>query len=175
MQEVILVDENDNKIGTCEKLEAHQKGLLHRAFSVFLFNKKGEMLIQKRAAHKYHSANKWSNTCCSHPAPNESILAAGHRRLKEELNITTDNINFSFTFLYRIGLENGLIEHELDHILIGQTEDPGHVNPEEVSQIKFIDISELIKDVEKNPEEYTFWFKAIIDKVLIKHQELIAS
>lgn len=118
MEEVILVNEKDEPIGTMEKLEAHQKGALHRAFSVFLFNPKGELLLQRRALHKYHSAGLWTNTCCSHPRPGEETSAAAHRRLKEEMGMEAD-LRFMTSFQYRSEFENGLTEHEFDHVFIG--------------------------------------------------------
>lgn len=159
--EVVLVDSNDDELGTMEKMEAHQKGLLHRAFSIFLFNDKNEMLIQKRADTKYHSAGLWSNTCCSHPAKGESIEEAANRRLKEEVYIETD-VKYLFPFEYRAELNSNLVEHELDHVLIGFCNSFKGINPEEVSEMKFIELEELKKDLEINPDNYSAWFNIIM-------------
>lgn len=160
--EVVLVDSNDIELGTMEKLEAHEKGLLHRAFSVFLFNDKGEMLIQKRADTKYHSAGLWSNSCCSHPAKNETIEEAAKRRLVEEIYIETE-LKKLFSFEYRAELNRNLVEHELDHVLIGFCNSFQKINPEEVSEMKFVSMNELKEDLAKFPENYTAWFKIIIN------------
>ncbi len=170
IQEVILVDSHDNAIGTMEKLEAHEKGLLHRAFSVFIFNDQGEMLLQKRADTKYHSAGLWSNSCCSHPIPNETIEDAAQRRLMEELSLkaTAQNI---FSFEYKVELENQLLENELDHVLIGFSNEFGTIHPEEVSELKFVSVQDVFHDVKLNPENYTVWFKII----LFEHWEKISS
>lgn len=174
MNEVILVDQNDVEVGRAEKLIAHKKGLLHRAFSIFLFNSDGDLLIQKRAANKYHSANLWSNTCCSHPKPNETLQEATKRRLKEELNIETE-LSWSFSHLYRVEFDSGLIENELDHIFIGTYDMLPQINPDEVSDFKYISISDLTLDIEKHPEDYSFWFKELIEKVLNVKQKMALS
>lgn len=160
--EVVLVDSDDREIGTMEKLEAHEKGLLHRAFSVFLFNDQGEMLLQKRADSKYHSAGLWSNACCSHPAQNEPIEAAAKRRLREEIHLDTA-VKSIFSFEYRAELSRNLVEHELDHVLIGFCNSFGELNPEEVSEMKFVDIETLRKDVDLQPEKYSAWFNIIMN------------
>lgn len=165
MEEVILVDENDNAIGTAEKLAAHQSGQLHRAFSIFIFNGKGEMLLQQRAMGKYHSGGLWTNACCSHPRPNEEPLAAAHRRLIEELNMKVD-LKFLFSFKYKAEFENGLTEHELDHVFVGQSDSVPKLNQSEAMAFKYVERNELLKDIEDNPDRYTFWFKEIIHKVL---------
>ncbi|PIB35658.1 isopentenyl-diphosphate delta-isomerase [Reichenbachiella sp. 5M10] len=165
MEEVVLVDEHDNEIGVAEKLTAHQNGALHRAFSVFLFNSKGELLLQKRAAGKYHSPNLWSNTCCSHPRPNEELVSAAHRRLNEELGLQAD-LKRVFSFQYKVAFDNGLVEHELDHVLIGRTDVLPILNPDEVSEMKYITPEALQADLALHPEQYTFWFKALLDRVL---------
>lgn len=159
---VILVDENDNETGYLDKLEAHQKGVLHRAFSVLIFNSAGELLLQKRADNKYHSAGLWTNTCCSHPRPNEPMPEAVQRRLKEEMGIECET-NFGYKFLYRAKLDNGLIEHELDYVFIGMCDDKPVINLEEVSDWKFISLVNLRKDLIKNPTDYTYWFKEIMN------------
>jgi len=163
MNNVILVNEKDQVIGEMEKLEAHQKGLLHRAFSVFVFNDKNELLLQKRALGKYHSEGLWTNTCCSHPEPNESILDAGKRRLKEEMNYACD-LKAGFSFIYKVDFENGLSEHELDHVIIGYSNENPVLNPEEASDFKWMSIEEIEKQIEKNEEDFTFWFVLILTK-----------
>lgn len=165
MEKVILVNERDEEIGTMEKLEAHQKGFLHRAFSVFVFNSKGELLLQRRAKEKYHSGGLWTNTCCSHPRPGEEILEAANRRLKEEMGMAC-NLKPEFSFLYKVEFKNGLTEHELDHVLIGYCDDLPDPNPEEVGEWKYISLEDAQKDSEDHPEMYTEWFKIIIDKVI---------
>lgn len=159
---VILVDENDNEIGYLEKLEAHRKGMLHRAFSVLIFNSAGHLLLQKRAAGKYHSAGLWTNTCCSHPKPNENAVDAAQRRLKEEMGIDC-NVNFVYKFQYHTPLEKGLIEHELDYVFIGTCDDEPVINTQEVSEWKFISLTDIRIDLVKNPNAYTFWFKEIMN------------
>jgi isopentenyl-diphosphate delta-isomerase len=163
MQEdlLILVDHNDQEIGTMEKLEAHQKGLLHRAFSVLVFNDNGEILIHKRAAHKYHSAGLWTNTCCSHPRPSESIEDAAHRRLEEEMGFNCE-LSSAFHFTYFAPLENNLFEHELDHVLIGIFNENPTPNSDEVSDFKWIKWGELKEDIQKNTTNYTCWFQKIV-------------
>jgi isopentenyl-diphosphate delta-isomerase len=165
MEQVILVDENDNVIGSEEKLKAHQEGMLHRAFSIFLFNSKNELLLQKRAEGKYHSGGLWTNSCCSHPRPSEDIITAGHRRLKEELNLSTD-LEEKFFFTYKASFENGLIEHELDHVIIGKTDDLPMLNPIEASDYKYVSAPFVLEDINNNPNDYTFWFKKIVKRVI---------
>lgn len=158
---VILVNEKDEQIGRCEKLEAHQKGLLHRAFSIFLFNSKNELLVQKRATTKYHSADLWSNTCCSHPTPEETIQEAATRRLHEEIYLTSKLFHL-FHFNYLVTFDNGLIENEIDHVLIGKTDETPTINPEEASEYRWMNLEELQKEMNENPSQYTFWFQYII-------------
>jgi len=165
MEFVILVDENDGQIGLMEKMEAHEKGLLHRAFSVFLFNSKGEMLLQQRAISKYHSGGLWTNTCCSHPREGEETITAAHRRLEEEMGFDC-KIEKAFDFIYKSALDNELTEHELDHVFIGEYEGNIIPNPEEVEGYKYISISELTKDVAENSDDYTEWFKICLEEVL---------
>nr|AOE12237.1 isopentenyl-diphosphate delta-isomerase [uncultured bacterium]CCG00099.1 isopentenyl-diphosphate delta-isomerase, type 1 [uncultured Flavobacteriia bacterium] len=159
--EVVLVNSEDQEIGTMEKLEAHEKGLLHRAFSLFLFNDRGEMLLQKRADSKYHSAGLWSNSCCSHPAKNESVEEAAKRRLIEEIFIETD-VKAIFKFEYRAELNLNLVEHEMDHVLIGFCNSFKKINPMEVSAMKFVSVDDIQKDLAANPNNYSFWFKIIM-------------
>lgn len=162
-EKVILVDENDQKIGLMPKQEAHVKGLLHRAFSVFIFNEKNELMLQQRALLKYHSPGLWANTCCSHQRHGESSIEAGKRRLFEEMGFTAD-LKETTTFIYKAPFDNGLTEHELDHILVGNFEGEPEINPDEVASWKWMDLEEVKKDVKANPEIYTAWFKIIFDK-----------
>jgi isopentenyl-diphosphate Delta-isomerase len=161
MEEIILVDEQDNAIGTMEKVEAHRKGILHRAFSVVLFNSIGELLLQKRASNKYHSGGLWTNTCCSHPLPDEAIGDAAERRLRYEMGINLKP-EFAFKFIYKTPLDNSLIEHELDHVFIGTFDGSPVINKDEVSEWKFMSLSELKNDMEHSPEVYTVWFRLIV-------------
>lgn len=158
---VVLVKENDEVIGTMEKLQAHQNGLLHRAFSVFLFNNKGEVLLQRRAKTKYHSPNQWTNACCSHPRIDETYAQAATRRLKEELGIETEIIE-KFHFIYKADVGQGLWEHELDYVFIGTYEGDFHLNPNEVSEVRYISMEQLEKEINQNPENFTEWFKIIL-------------
>ncbi len=161
---VILVDEQDNDIGVMEKLKAHQEGLLHRAFSVFVFNDKDELLLQQRALSKYHSGGLWTNTCCSHPRPNETIKDAANRRLFEEMGMSCD-LKIKTNFIYKAHFENGLIEHELDYVLIGSTSQNPNLNKEEVENFKWMSISDIKNDISHNPNLYTAWFKIALEKV----------
>lgn len=163
MQNVILVDNHDQQIGTCEKLAAHQQGLLHRAFSVFVFRETTdqslEVLLQQRAATKYHSAGLWSNTCCSHPVPGETVLAAAYRRLQEEFGFQVP-LTLVGDFIYKSILENKLIEHEYDHVLIGKYDDQViQPNPEEISNYQWVRVNELIEIINAQPSHYTTWLK----------------
>jgi isopentenyl-diphosphate delta-isomerase len=158
MQQVILVNERDEEIGLMEKMEAHEKALLHRAFSIFLFNGNGEMLLQQRAASKYHSPLLWTNACCSHPMPGETIEAAAKRRLQEELGFET-TLTKAFHFTYKAAFENGLTEHEFDHVLVGVYEGEMKLNTEEVQSIKYLSASALMSELQQQPNNYTEWFK----------------
>ena len=164
-KQVILVDENDVPRGTMEKLEAHRKGELHRAFSIFVFNSNGEMLLQKRAFEKYHSGGLWTNTCCSHPAPGESMETAAHKRLQEEMGFDC-SLKEVFHFTYKTSLDNDLTEHELDHVFIGYYDDAPEVNASEVVEWKYADTKELQNDIVTNPGKYTVWFKLVLPRVL---------
>ncbi len=159
-ERVILVDERDQPLGTMEKMEAHRQGLLHRAISVFIFNREGRLLLQQRALHKYHSGGLWTNTCCSHPSPGEETSAAAHRRLREEMGLETP-LHFAFTFLYHAPFDNGLVEHELDHVFIGRTDQIPTVNPEEVADYRWVSMAEIEREIQADPEAYTAWFKLI--------------
>lgn len=160
---VILVDENDNKIGLMPKMEAHQKALLHRAFSVFVMNGKGQTLLQQRAGHKYHSPLLWTNTCCSHQRDGESNIEAGRRRLQEEMGFDTELVEL-FSFVYKAPFDNGLTEHELDHVMLGRYDEDPVINPEEVADWKWMFPSEIKEDIALNPESYTAWFKIIFER-----------
>ena len=157
-EQVILVDQQDNPIGLMEKIEAHEKALLHRAFSVFVFNDKNELMLQQRAAEKYHSPLLWTNTCCSHQRDGESNIEAGKRRLQEEMGFSCE-LEEVFSFIYKAPFDNGLTEHEYDHVMIGRFNDEPIVNPEEVASYKWMPLEEVKNDIENHPEEYTAWFK----------------
>ena len=162
MDHVILVDKEDKEIGQMEKMDAHRKGALHRAFSVLVFNNKGEMLIQKRARTKYHSAGLWSNGCCSHPRPGESTDAAAKRRMKEELGIGS-RPKYLYKFIYKVQLGD-LIEHELDHVYTCLFDGEPHLNKEEVEAWAYIRPGHLKEKIEENPDQYTFWLKQIMNR-----------
>ena len=162
---VILVDENDNPIGKMEKIEAHEKGLLHRAFSVFIYNDNHELLLQQRAKTKYHSPGLWTNTCCSHQKAGESNIEAGQRRLQEEMGFSVA-LEDVMSFTYKAPFSNGLTEHEFDHILVGYFNDKPKPNPDEVNDWKWESLENVQKDIQLHPEEYTEWFKIIFDKYL---------
>lgn len=157
---VVLVDENDEQVGLMPKMEAHEKALLHRAFSVFTFNKKGELLLQQRAAHKYHSPLLWTNTCCSHQREGENNIEAGKRRLQEEMGFSTE-LKEVFSFIYKAPFDNGLTEHELDHVMIGYFDGEPNINKDEVESYKWMLLEDVKKDIENNPDIYTAWFKII--------------
>ena len=161
MDEVILVNEQDQQIGTMEKMEAHRKGLLHRAFSVMIENSKGEILIQKRAKSKYHSGGLWSNACCSHPKPGEKIEDGVSRRVKEELGIELTP-TFLYKFIYEVAFTNQLIEHELDYVFVATFDGVPMIDKEEIEDWRFVDRSQLISQMEERPDQYTYWFKNII-------------
>lgn len=162
-EQVILVDENDNQIGLMPKLEAHQKAMLHRAFSVFIFNDANELMLQQRASHKYHSPGLWTNTCCSHQRDGETNIEAGKRRLKEEMGFVTE-LNETISFIYKAPFDNGLTEHELDHVMIGYYNEEPKINLEEVASWKWMALDDVKLDIKANPENYTEWFKIIFDK-----------
>ena len=159
-EQVILVDEQDNPVGMMEKIEAHEKALLHRAFSVFVFNKKGELMLQQRAKEKYHSPLLWTNTCCSHQRKGESNIEAGKRRLQEEMGFSCE-LEEVFSFIYKAPFDNGLTEHELDHVMVGMYEDDPQINREEVEAFKWMPLSDVKENLENKPELYTEWFKII--------------
>lgn len=169
-QEVILVDEHDEAVGTGEKMATHRTGDLHRAFSIFIFNPQGQMLLHRRAEGKYHSGGLWTNACCSHPRPGESTAEAAHRRLQEEMGFDTE-LEEAFRFIYRAELDNDLVEHELDHVLVGTYDGVPEPDPEEVGDWKWVDLEELEEDLEERPERYTAWFKAAVGRVIDRQKE----
>ena len=160
---VILVDTADRELGTMEKMEAHEKAILHRAFSVFIFNDRGELMLQQRAAHKYHSPLLWTNSCCSHQRQGESNIEAGKRRLREEMGFEVD-LDEKFHFVYKAEFDNGLTEHELDHVMVGYYNGEPTINPEEVASWKWINMEVLQQDMQDHPQDYTAWFKIIFDR-----------
>ena len=157
---VILVDEKDNQLGLMPKMEAHEKAVLHRAFSVFIFNSKGELMLQQRAAHKYHSPLLWTNTCCSHQRDGETNIEAWERRLVEEMGFKT-NLKEIFSFVYKAPFDNGLTEHELDHVMVGYFDGLPEINPEEVASFKWMSLEAVNADIKLHPNLYTAWFKII--------------
>jgi isopentenyl-diphosphate delta-isomerase len=164
MENVILVDERDTPLGTMEKIEAHEKGLLHRAFSVFVFNEKRELLLQQRAAEKYHSPGLWTNTCCSHPRPGELTVDAAVRRMNEEMGFTTE-LEEVFSFIYRSGVGRGLTEHELDHVLVGRFSGTPVPDPREVMSWRFASPDRIAEELETYPENFTAWFRPAFEKL----------
>ncbi len=164
MEQVVLVNEQDNEIGLMEKMEAHEKALLHRAFSVFIFNSKGEMLLQQRAITKYHSGGLWTNSCCSHPRPGESVSDAALRRLNEEMGFDVP-LKKIFDFIYKAPFVNGLTEHEFDHVFIGYYDGPVHPNPQEVENYAYRSFERIEKLMDSDSEFYTAWFKIAFPKV----------
>lgn len=162
---VILVDENDNMVGTAEKMDAHINPRLHRAFSIIIVNSKDEVLIQKRALDKYHTPGLWANTCCSHPRPGEELDAAAHRRLQEEMGFDTELAKV-FSFIYEARFENGVTEKEYDHVLFGRWDGTPIKNPAEVADYKWMAKNALTEDIKKNPEMYTPWFRIAWEKLL---------
>lgn len=172
-EHVILVDQDDVPMGKMEKLEAHQKGVLHRAFSIFIFNDNNELLIQQRAKNKYHSGGLWTNTCCSHPREGESNLDAAKRRLEEEMGMSCELV-YGFNFLYKARFEDGLTEHELDHVFFGKSNKLPVINKTEVEDFRYIKLEDLKKDVEVNAAHYTSWLKICLDRV-IENTQLIEN
>src|SRR5215203_2107441 len=162
--QVVLVNENDEQIGVMEKMEAHQKGLLHRAFSVFIFDSKGRMLLQQRAGEKYHGAYLWTNACCSHPFPNDDVKEAAQRRLQEELGFTTE-LHETFSFIYKAQVENNLVEHEFDHVFAGQYENTILPNPHEVAAFYYDSMNQIQREMEIDPGKFTTWFKIAFPEI----------
>ncbi len=162
-EQVILVNEKDEPIGLMNKMEAHEKAVLHRAFSVFVLNDKNEVMLQQRAHHKYHSPLLWTNTCCSHQRAGETNIEAGKRRLYEEMGFNAE-LKELFHFIYKAPFDNGLTEHELDHVMIGYSNEVPSINPEEVESWKWMKIEDIKEDMIQNPALYTIWFKIIFDE-----------
>jgi isopentenyl-diphosphate delta-isomerase len=162
-EKVILVDINDNPIGLMNKLEAHEKAVLHRAFSVFILNDKNELMLQQRAHRKYHSPLLWTNTCCSHQRENETNIQAGTRRLQEEMGFETE-LKEMFHFIYKAPFDNGLTEHELDHVMLGYYNDLPKINEDEVESWKWMKIEDVKNDMITKPDLYTVWFKIIFEE-----------
>ena len=163
-EKVILVDENDDMVGTMGKMEAHKQGLLHRAFSIFIFNSKGEMLLQQRAITKYHSGGLWTNACCSHPMPGEKTQVAAQRRLMEELGFETP-IEKIFDFTYKAEFDNGLTEHEFDHVFAGEYEGELEINPDEVNDFVYKEVSAIKNEMQTEPQKFTAWFHIAFPKI----------
>jgi len=170
-EHVILVDDNDNAVGTMEKMEAHLQGKLHRAFSVFIFNPKGELLLQQRAADKYHSGGKWTNTCCSHPRPGEDTLKAAHRRLKEEMGMECELYDV-FNFMYCAAVNEELIENEYDHVFFGISNKAPHPSPREVESFKYMNLDDLANELANHPSNYTKWLMICFDEVLANYHQI---
>jgi len=163
-EKVILVDENDDMVGTMGKMEAHKQGLLHRAFSIFIFNSKGEMLLQQRAITKYHSGGLWTNACCSHPMPGEKTQGAAQRRLMEELGFETP-VEKIFDFTYKAEFDNGLTEHEFDHVFAGEYEGELEINPDEVNDFVYKEVSAIKNEMQTEPQKFTAWFHIAFPKI----------
>ena len=172
IEKVILVDKNDNEVGAMEKQEAHVKGLLHRAFSVFIFNDKNELLLQRRAVNKYHSGGLWTNTCCSHPRQNEKTEDAAKRRLLEEMGMRS-TLKKQFDFVYKAKLDNNLYEHEFDHVFFGFTNDLPIINPEEVEDYTYKTLEDIGNEMKTIPDKYTEWFKICFREVVNSHRNTI--
>lgn len=167
--DVILVDEYDNMIGTMQKLQAHLAGELHRAFSVFIFNSNGELLLQQRAFNKYHSGGKWTNTCCSHPNPGETTFAAANRRLNEEMGMSAE-LHYAFNFIYKAELLDGISEYEFDHVFIGVSDSEPVPDPGEVATVKYVNPTALTESIHANPEDYSAWLKICLERVMDCYQ-----
>ncbi len=161
---LILVNEKDEPTGTMEKMEVHQKALLHRAFSIFIFNSKGDMLLHRRAFNKYHSAGLWTNACCSHPIDGQETITAATKRLQEEMGFTV-SLQKAFDFTYKAALDNGLTEHEYDHVFIGYYDGEIHPDKEEVQDFCFVNMSAIQISIQTHPQKYTEWFKIAFPKV----------
>jgi len=172
IDDVILVDESDNRVGVMSKDEAHRVGALHRAFSVLIFNTAGEMLLQRRALDKYHSGGLWTNACCSHPRVNETNVDAANRRLNEEIGLVTE-LTRVYEFGYKAVFENGLVEHEYDHVFHGVTDAVPVANPQEVVEWKYASMSELSNDMARRPEAYTAWFQILMNDLTANAPELL--
>lgn len=162
---VVLVDEHDHALGEMDKMEAHQKGILHRAFSIFIFNHERQMLIHQRAQHKYHGGGLWTNACCSHPQWGEEIKASASQRLAYEMGLKCD-IDYLFSFTYHTPVENNLIEHEYDYVFMGYTDDQPEFNPDEVQNYQWIGKTDLLKQIAEQPEKFTYWFRMAVPQIM---------
>ncbi len=171
---VVLVDQHDQQLGEMDKLLAHQRGELHRAFSVFIFNSQGKMLIHQRAAHKYHGGGLWTNACCSHPQMGEELKSAAQERLQFEMGLVC-SLQHVHEFVYHAEVENNLIEHEYDHVFFGSTDQSPNPNPDEVSAFKWISVNDLLQEVAEKPREFTYWFKSVLEDLLLKIKDLTVS
>jgi isopentenyl-diphosphate delta-isomerase len=169
-EQVILVDSRDRELGVMEKIEAHRLGVLHRALSIFIFNSKGELLMHRRAMGKYHSSGLWTNTCCSHPRPNEKVEDAATRRLKEEMGIQV-SMKEIFSFVYKADLGNGIFEHEFDHVFIGKSDEFPFPNKSEVSEWKWMSIENISNEIDNHPNDFTIWFQLIFKDVARVYRE----
>jgi isopentenyl-diphosphate delta-isomerase len=170
-EQVVLINANDEEVGTMEKLQAHREGLLHRAFSVLILNDAGEMLIHQRALGKYHSAGAWSNACCGHPRPGETTQAAAERRLQEEMGFTVP-LKKLYHFTYKTDLGNGLSEHEFDHVFLGVYNNAPLPNPTEVADWRYVSIDRLLQELNMKPEQFSFWFRLIMTEFPIRYTAL---
>lgn len=171
IENVILVDQYDNEIGIMPKMEAHLEGKLHRAFSVFIFNSRGELLLQQRALDKYHSGGKWTNTCCSHPRLGEETIVAAHRRLQEEMGMKCE-LHYGFNFIYQADFLDGIAEHEFDHVFFGLSDEQPIINTSEVAAYQYIKMEDLEQDINQNPDKYTAWLKICFSKVLESYLQI---
>lgn len=167
---MILVDNNDVQTGTMEKMEAHKRGLLHRAFSIFIFSSNGEFLLQQRAPRKYHNGDLWTNTCCSHPLPGEKVLDAAYRRLSEEMGFRTE-LSSAFNFLYKATFDNGLTEYEFDHVFTGVYDGEIKVDTTEVSDYCYKNLKDITYSMQTHPQKYTEWFKIALPQIIIFHKK----
>lgn len=165
MDEIILVDSNGKETGSGKKTDIHREGKLHRAFSIFVFNSRGEMLLHRRNSSKYHSGGLWTNACCSHPRKGERLEDAVHRRLREEMGFDTE-LKEIFSFTYKVKFDNGLFEHEYDHVFVGSFDGEPRPDPEEVEDFMWVSPDEVKRDIQKNPEKYTYWFREAIGRVM---------
>ncbi len=162
-EQVILVNENDEPIGQMGKMQAHEEARLHRAFSIFILNRQNQLMLQQRAGHKYHSPLLWTNTCCSHQRVGETNIEAGKRRLQEEMGFETE-LKELFSFIYKAPFDNGLTEHEYDHVMVGYYDKSPKINPDEAEAWKWESLDNVRADIQQNPAQYTAWFKIIFDK-----------
>jgi isopentenyl-diphosphate delta-isomerase len=163
--QVVLVDEQDQALGEMDKMEAHQKGALHRAFSIFILNSNGQMLIHQRANHKYHGGGLWTNACCSHPQWGEDILVSAGQRLGYEMGLTCA-LKEVFSFVYNTPVENNLIEHEYDHVLVGYTDQQPLPNPDEVQDYRWISRGDLMQEIAAKPDQFTYWFRMALPRII---------